>query len=97
MTAVEVVGWAGALALLIAYGLLTAGRLQATDRTCVGLNLAGSAGLALNGAAHTAWPSMALNLLWLAIALHGLHAARRCTSPSPDACPTGRSSSGTVA
>ena len=78
---IQVAGWAGALALLSAYGLLTTGRLQATERTCTGLNLAGSAGLALHGAAHAAWPSTALNLIWLTIALHGLHATRRRTSP----------------
>lgn len=72
---VDAVGWLGAGALLLAFALLTAGRLPAGSTGYLLLNLAGSAGLALNGAAHAAWPSAALNLLWLAIGAAALHRA----------------------
>lgn len=69
----EVAGWGGAGCLLLAYALLSAGRIAA-GVTFQLLNLAGSAGLLLNGAAHGAWPSAALNLVWVAI---GVVALRR--------------------
>jgi hypothetical protein len=80
MTTVSaVLGWTGAACLVLAYALLAAGRI----RTGCGyhlLNLAGSLGLAVNAASHRAWPSAALNLLWLGI---GLVALRRLgTHPS---------------
>ena len=78
MIVLEAVGWAGAGALLLAYALLSGDRATSTSRTYLGLNLAGAAGLAVNGAAHAAWPSTALNLLWLAI---GLLALRRRSAP----------------
>ncbi len=40
------------------------------------MNLAGSAGLAANGAVDDAWPSTALNLLWLILALNVLRRRR---------------------
>ena len=83
----EIVGWVGALALLAAYGLLALDRLQATSVAYVAFNLGGSAGLALNGAVHGAWPSTALNLLWLAIGLVALvrrrHVVRRRNRSTP--------------
>jgi len=75
--AIEVVGWLGAGALLLAYALLSEHRVTSTSRRYLLLNLTGSAGLALNGAAHTAWPSVALNLLWLGIGVRALRSWRR--------------------
>jgi hypothetical protein len=73
---VDVAGWAGALALLSAYALVSASRVTGHGWTFQLLNLAGAVGLALNGAYHGAWPSAALNSIWLAvgaIALIRLH------------------------
>ncbi|GAA0912156.1 hypothetical protein GCM10009557_86240 [Virgisporangium ochraceum] len=63
---VEVAGWAGAGSLLLAYGLLSAKRIDAGAGYQV-LNLAGALGLAANAVAHGAWPSASLNLVWLLI------------------------------
>jgi len=60
-------GWAGAAALLLAYGLVTSGRLSPRGGAFQALNLAGSLGLAANSGYHGAWPSVALNLVWMAI------------------------------
>lgn len=75
---VEVVGWLGAAALLLAYGLLSSGRLAA-GTTYQLLNLAGAVALAINGIAHRALPSVAVNVVWLVIGLAALRglAARR--------------------
>ncbi|SHN47477.1 CBU_0592 family membrane protein [Cryptosporangium aurantiacum] len=72
----EIVGWAGAAALLAGYALLSLGRIPHSGRYQV-LNLAGSAGLALNGVVHQAWPSAVLNLLWVGIGVVALGRLRR--------------------
>ena len=78
----EVAGWGGAGCLLLAYALLSAGRLAAGVPFQL-LNLAGSAGLLLNGAAHGAWPSAALNLVWLAVGVAALRKAAGPDTPVP--------------
>jgi hypothetical protein len=45
------------------------------------LNLAGATGLAVNGTFHHAWPSTALNLIWLGIGLIALRRAASRTIP----------------
>ncbi|BCB77425.1 hypothetical protein GCM10022251_70930 [Phytohabitans flavus] len=72
----EVAGWGGAGCLLLAYALLSAGRL-ASGVTFQLLNTAGAAGLLVNGAAHGAWPSAALNLVWLAVGVAAFRTAVR--------------------
>ncbi|MEU9126989.1 hypothetical protein AB0D08_02540 [Kitasatospora sp. NPDC048540] len=70
--AVALVGWAAAAALLAAYALVSAGRLDGSGRAFQLLNLAGAAGLTLNSAAHRAWPSVALNAVWILIGVAAL-------------------------
>lgn len=82
---VEVAGWLGAAALLLAYGLLSSGRIAA-GTTYQLLNLAGAVALAVNGIVHRALPSVAVNVVWLVIgvaALRGL--ARRHARDRADA------------
>lgn len=76
MIVVEVIGWAGAVAVLVAYALVIRTPEAVTGRRYLLLNLGGSAGLAVSGAAHAAWPSAVLNLLWLGLALHGFRTSR---------------------
>jgi hypothetical protein len=72
---VEVAGWAGAALLLLGYGLLAMGRLTSGARYHA-LNVVGAAGLGLNGAYHGAFPSVALNLVWVALGVLALRRAR---------------------
>jgi len=65
--AVEVAGWAGATLILLAYLLLSAGRLTGQSLTYQGMNIVGAAGFMINGWWHGALPSAALNMLWLLI------------------------------
>jgi hypothetical protein len=67
--AVEAVGWLGAVALLAAYALTSTGRLAGDGRPFQWLNFAGSAGLAFSSTMHSAWPSAALNAVWIVIGL----------------------------
>ncbi|WP_051570996.1 CBU_0592 family membrane protein [Cryptosporangium arvum] len=90
----EVAGWVGALALLAGYALLSLGRIPSGGRYHV-FNLVGAAGLIVNGAAHGAWPSTMLNVVWVAIggvALARLHrrpepGSRWPTRPRPERAP----------
>lgn len=65
--AVEVVGWAGAFLILLAYLLLSAGRLTGQSLVYQGMNVVGAAGFVINGWWHGALPSASLNVLWLLI------------------------------
>jgi hypothetical protein len=65
--AVEIAGWAGAVLILAAYALLSAGKLTGSSLAYQGMNVVGAAGFAINGWWHGAWPSAALNVLWLLI------------------------------
>ena len=66
--AVEVVGWAGALLILLAYVLVTVGRLTGQSLAFQWMNLFGAAGFIINGWWHGALPSTALNIVWMLIA-----------------------------
>ena len=70
--AIEVIGWAAAVAILAAYALLTAGKLQADDRAYQWLNVAGAAGFIINSGWNGAIPSAALNVIWAGIGLTAL-------------------------
>jgi hypothetical protein len=65
--AVEVAGWAGALLILLAYLLLSMGKLTGQSLTYQVMNIVGAAGFVINGWWHRALPSAALNVLWLLI------------------------------
>jgi hypothetical protein len=69
---IEVIGWAAAVAILAAYALLTAGKLQANDRAYQWLNVAGAAGFIVNSGWNGAIPSAALNVIWAGIGLTAL-------------------------
>ena len=65
--AVEVAGWAGAVLILLAYLLLSAGKLTGQSLVYQGMNVVGAAGFVVNGWWHGALPSASLNVLWLLI------------------------------
>jgi len=65
--AVEVVGWAGALLILLAYLLISAGKLTGQSPLYQWMNIVGAAGFVINGWWHRAIPSTALNVVWMGI------------------------------
>lgn len=69
---VEIIGWAGAALILVAYLLLSAGRLPARSTAYQGMNLAGAIAFVINSGWNGAIPSAALNVVWAAIALFAL-------------------------
>ena len=65
--AVEIAGWAGAALILLAYLLLSMGRLTGQSALYQWMNVVGAAGFTINGWWHGALPSAALNVIWMMI------------------------------
>jgi peptidoglycan/LPS O-acetylase OafA/YrhL len=85
------IGWSGAIGLLLAYLLLLGHRVAADGRVYLSLNFLGSAGLAVCTSAAHAWPSAAVNLIWLVIGAGPLvRAATRRHSRRPGIPPRAR-------
>ena len=78
---IDIAGWIGATSLLAAYGLVSTSRLGGPGPVFQLLNLVGATGLLLNGVFHGAWPSAALNAVWLLVGLTAL--ARQRPTPLP--------------
>ena len=69
---VEAAGWAGAALILLAYLLLSLGRLTGQSALYQGMNVAGAAGFVINGWWHGALPSASLNVAWALIGAFAL-------------------------
>lgn len=75
--AVEVIGWAGAALLLMAYGLLSYGKLRAESVRYQLMNILGAAGFVVNSGWNGALPSAAMNVIWIGIGVYALRQRRR--------------------
>jgi hypothetical protein len=73
-TFIAIAGWAAAALILGAYGLLSFGKIETRSRIYQVMNIVGAAGFIINCAYNSAWPSVALNVAWMAI---GFYALRR--------------------
>ncbi len=69
---IDILGWIGAIALLVAYALISAKRVEGDSRGYQLLNLVGSILLLLNTLYYGAYPSSFLNLFWMGVALYAL-------------------------
>ena len=69
---IAIVGWVGAVLILAAYFLLTAERLTARDPAYQWMNVVGAAGFIGNSGWNGAYPSAALNVIWVGIGLVAL-------------------------
>jgi len=68
----ESVGWTGAGCVVAAYLLLSTRHITSEGRGYQALNLAGGALLVANTAYHGAYPSTAVNVVWVGIAIYGI-------------------------
>ena len=80
-TLVELAGWVAALLILGSYSLLSFGKIQARSPLYQWMNIAGALGFIVNCTWNGAWPSVALNVVWMAIAFYAL---RRNARPKAD-------------
>ena len=87
--AVEIVGWAGASLILLAYLLLSAGKMTGHSLVYQAMNVVGAAGFIVNGWWHGAIPSAVLNVIWMLIGTIALWRilARRKVSDVPEQGP----------
>ena len=65
--AVEAAGWIGATLILLAYLLLSMGKVTGQSPLYQGMNIVGAAGFIVNGWWHGALPSAVLNVIWMMI------------------------------
>lgn len=70
--AIDIVGWCAMLLILLAYGLLSAGRLAADTNAFQIMNVVGAAGFIVNSGWYGAYPSATLNVAWMGIGLFAL-------------------------
>ncbi|HEX4649106.1 MAG TPA: hypothetical protein VH111_09790 [Steroidobacteraceae bacterium] len=75
--AIEVIGWGGALLILGAYALLSAGKLKARSVSYHLMNILGAVGFVVNSGWNGAMPSAALNVIWIGIGIYALWQRRR--------------------
>jgi hypothetical protein len=71
-TFIELAGWLAALLILGSYGLLSFGKIQSRSPLYQWMNILGALGFIINCTWNGAWPSVALNVVWMGIAVYAL-------------------------
>lgn len=66
---IDILGWIGAVCLLLAYFLVSRKKLAGDSLNYQLLNLVGGALLTTNSLYYGAFPSVAVNIVWIGIAL----------------------------
>lgn len=69
---IEIGGWIGTAALLLAYGLVSTRRLAGDSVPYQALNLVGGTLVLINSFHHGAMPSVAVNVFWVGIGIYAL-------------------------
>jgi hypothetical protein len=64
---IEIAGWTGAGLILVAYLLLSSGRVTGQSRLYQWMNVVGAACFVLNSGWNGAIPSASLNVVWMLI------------------------------
>lgn len=75
--AVEIIGWTGAVTILAAYLLLSAGRIEARSVVYQAANVVGAACFIVNSGVNGAIPSAVLNVVWMLIGVIALWRIRQ--------------------
>jgi hypothetical protein len=65
--AINLLGWIGAAALLLAYWLVSTQKTAGDSRTYQGMNLLGATLVLANSLYYGAYPSVGVNAAWIAI------------------------------
>ena len=75
--AIEIIGWGGMALILVAYILLSTGRIEGRSRAYQWMNVVGALCFIINSGYNGAIPSATLNVAWAAIGLYTLWQVRR--------------------
>lgn len=84
---IDIAGWTGVVSLLAAYALVSTRRLEGDSPLYQALNALGSLLLIVNSGYYRAFPSVGINVAWIAIALYALarwKVGRRSTQINAD-------------
>ncbi len=73
----DAVGWLGSILVVAAYALNISGRMRSDAPFYLWANIIGSIGLILNTAYVGAYPSAAVNIIWVVIGVWGVVRNRR--------------------
>jgi uncharacterized membrane protein YedE/YeeE len=74
---IDVFGWIGAAALLVAYWMVSTRRADGTAMSYQSLNLIGSVLVLVNSLYYGAYPSVAVNGVWIVIGAYAISMARK--------------------
>ncbi|MDA2931207.1 hypothetical protein MYX84_14895, partial [Acidobacteria bacterium AH-259-O06] len=74
-TLIDIIGWIGAAALLFAYALVSARRVEGNSTAYQLLNIGGSVFLIVNTIHYGAFPSAFVNIVWMGIAIYTIRKA----------------------
>lgn len=70
---IEIVGWIGAVLILLAYFLITHKDISARSKPYQIMNLIGSILVGVNAFFNRAYPSFIINFIWMVIAIYGFY------------------------
>lgn len=63
----EIIGWVGSLTMILAYALLSIGRIRAQSFIYQIMNVCGALGTIANSWVHGALPSVFASLVWMVV------------------------------
>ncbi len=72
MNIIEIIGWIGSVLIVGSYFLNINGKLKSTSPVYIISNLIGGLFFTINTFAHKAYPSVAVNIIWVIIAIAAL-------------------------
>ncbi len=72
MNFIDILGWVGSACVVYAFTMNIYGKLTTTSPVYFALNIAGSILLIINTYYHDAFPSMAINIIWVLVAFGAL-------------------------
>jgi len=71
-TFAQIIGWIGALLVMLAYFLVSFKKIDSASRIYQLMNLFGAIGVGINAQFQEAWPSFGLQIIWGLIAIGAL-------------------------
>lgn len=81
---IEIIGWTGTVMLVLAYLLLTLGKLQSRSWAYQIMNAAGAAAIVVNSFYYGALPGATLNAIWTVIGIVGIIGIARAAKAKQD-------------
>ena len=72
MNIIEIIGWIGSVLIVGSYFLNINGKLKSTSPVYIISNLMGGIFFTINTFSHKAYPSVAVNIIWVIIAIAAL-------------------------